>query len=313
MDGQREFSDFLLELYSGVHASDEADFRTRMLSRLSRLIGFDCAVWGGGQAEDRQVTDLAIVEHDPALLMKWQDVADQDGFCDLTLRRMGQACTFDDVEGFRSSMAYHEHWRAYGVNQMMSVIAAEPLDGYVSFLGLCREETPRRFDEDSRALMTLLVPHLSQAWRLRREGELARMSQPGEALALLDGTGRMLASHGPTATLMRAEWRQARVVPLAVMQRAKSTGAWRGNALQFSLSPARGVWLARMCPVSVLNRLSAREQQVAELFASGLSHKEVARSLGTAPGTVRNQIARIYEKLGIAGKAELAQCVALGG
>ena len=44
---------------------------------------------------------------------------------------------------------------------------------------------------------------------------------------------------------------------------------------------------------------------MAELFASGMTNKQVARELGTSPSTVRNQLVRIYEKLGISNKAAL--------
>lgn len=58
-----------------------------------------------------------------------------------------------------------------------------------------------------------------------------------------------------------------------------------------------------------LERLSPREREVARLFGSGLTHKAVARRLGSSPSTVRNQLARVYEKLGVSNKTELAALV----
>ena len=58
-----------------------------------------------------------------------------------------------------------------------------------------------------------------------------------------------------------------------------------------------------------LSGLSPREREIAGLFASGMTNKQVARALGTSPSTVRNQVVRIYEKLGISSKAELATLV----
>ncbi len=51
--------------------------------------------------------------------------------------------------------------------------------------------------------------------------------------------------------------------------------------------------------------LSKREMTVAEHYASGQSHKEIARELGVSPATIRNHIAAIYRKLGINNKAQL--------
>jgi DNA-binding NarL/FixJ family response regulator len=46
---------------------------------------------------------------------------------------------------------------------------------------------------------------------------------------------------------------------------------------------------------------------VAEHYAQGLSHKEVAQLLRVAPNTVRTQLASVYRKLGIGDKATLAR------
>jgi DNA-binding CsgD family transcriptional regulator len=45
----------------------------------------------------------------------------------------------------------------------------------------------------------------------------------------------------------------------------------------------------------------------AEKFAEGMTHTAVAQALGIAPGTVRNHLARVYERLGIHTKTDLVQ------
>lgn len=45
--------------------------------------------------------------------------------------------------------------------------------------------------------------------------------------------------------------------------------------------------------------LTARECEILEVLASGQSVKEMARSLGISPNTVKSHIARVYEKLGV--------------
>jgi DNA-binding CsgD family transcriptional regulator len=53
--------------------------------------------------------------------------------------------------------------------------------------------------------------------------------------------------------------------------------------------------------------LTLRETEVAHLVAEGLSNKEVATRLGTSPDTVRKQTIRIYEKLCVSGRVQLAR------
>lgn len=54
-----------------------------------------------------------------------------------------------------------------------------------------------------------------------------------------------------------------------------------------------------------LANLTAREREVAQLVARGLRNREIATLLGISPHTVHNQLARIYEKTGTAGRVEL--------
>jgi DNA-binding CsgD family transcriptional regulator len=53
--------------------------------------------------------------------------------------------------------------------------------------------------------------------------------------------------------------------------------------------------------------LSASEQRVAELAASGMTNREVAAAMSISPKTVESNLARIYRKLGIRSRAELGQ------
>ena len=52
--------------------------------------------------------------------------------------------------------------------------------------------------------------------------------------------------------------------------------------------------------------LTSREQQVAELVEQGLKNKEIARTLGICPGTVKIHLKHIFEKTGVRGRYGLA-------
>lgn len=52
--------------------------------------------------------------------------------------------------------------------------------------------------------------------------------------------------------------------------------------------------------------LTHREEEVTRLVCRGMPNREIAGLLGTSPHTVRNQLAEIFEKLGVANRAELA-------
>jgi len=53
----------------------------------------------------------------------------------------------------------------------------------------------------------------------------------------------------------------------------------------------------------VLPELTAREKEVFELLARGLSNDEIAARLGVMPKTVRNQVSALFQKLGVSSRA----------
>lgn len=53
-------------------------------------------------------------------------------------------------------------------------------------------------------------------------------------------------------------------------------------------------------------RLTEREEQIAELVATGRTNHEVALALGLGAKTVETHLTRIYRKLGLRSRTELA-------
>jgi two-component system nitrate/nitrite response regulator NarP len=66
---------------------------------------------------------------------------------------------------------------------------------------------------------------------------------------------------------------------------------------------AQAALLSRHC------RLSKREGELVNLVALGLSNKEIAYTLGIAVGTVKVYLSRIFDKLGVSDRYELALLV----
>ena len=64
-----------------------------------------------------------------------------------------------------------------------------------------------------------------------------------------------------------------------------------------------------------LPQLTAREREVVDLIAAGLSNQAIAERLGLAPKTVGNHVSAIFLKLGVSTRAEaivLARDAGLG-
>jgi len=80
---------------------------------------------------------------------------------------------------------------------------------------------------------------------------------------------------------------------------------------------ALGLWAGRRltprAPAAVFQRndaairslgLTPRECEILALLASGQSNKELARTLGVSPNTIKTHVARVYEKLEVERRIE---------
>ena len=56
-------------------------------------------------------------------------------------------------------------------------------------------------------------------------------------------------------------------------------------------------------------RFSPRERQIVTLLANGCSNQEIANRLGLRLQTVKNHLSRIYRKLGVPNRVQLAVLV----
>jgi DNA-binding NarL/FixJ family response regulator len=71
--------------------------------------------------------------------------------------------------------------------------------------------------------------------------------------------------------------------------------------------PRRGA--ATTAVDGALEKLSAREREVAALVAEGRTNREVAAALFLSEKTVENHMARIFGKLGVSSRLQVAQAV----
>lgn len=308
-----DFSEFLLQLYREAREMEPDAFQRSVLERLQGLVPFDFIAWGGGEAAERQVTEVTVLNQDQRVLTEWPEVGPWDRFCDLTLQQMNRTWHFDDIPDYRNTLAYNEHWRNFDISHMMATIMCEPMEGFVSFMGLFHEDIARPFSEEERALIQLLMPHLAEALRVNRQWTVTTAGGSADATAMIDSGGRILASQGAFNELIREEWGQEPDdrVPEVLVEASRRGTAWCGRQIQVHFRAFGHNRLLRVRPLPPLSSLPPRAREVAEMFGAGLSHKEVARRLALSPDTVRKHLAYVYEALGIRSKADLGRLLSL--
>src|SRR5207247_10907725 len=121
----------------------------------------------------------------------------------------------------------------------------------------------------------------------------------------------------PYPTLFRSELARTLLVEGTILRRAKRIGEAR-ERLDGALTRFEGlgaaVWaerarreLARLGGrASQSGRLTKTEEQIADLVASGKSNNDVASTLHVSPKTVEWNLSKIYRKLHVSSRTELA-------
>jgi DNA-binding NarL/FixJ family response regulator len=151
-----------------------------------------------------------------------------------------------------------------------------------------------------RELTDLVEGHMTTA---RADHAAALVSADPTALAAVsqafEAIGAWLAAAEAAATaavaLRRAEEPRKAIA-------AELRAAELARRCQGAITPAlRGIQTQAL--------LSSREIEVATLASSGLANKEIACRLSVSVRTVENHLQRVYEKLGVARRADLAQAL----
>jgi DNA-binding CsgD family transcriptional regulator len=107
---------------------------------------------------------------------------------------------------------------------------------------------------------------------------------------------------------------------LAAEAAADAAVAWRkaGDPRKAAAAERRAHALAARCEgartpalmaITARAVLTARELEIARLAAAGVANKEIAARLYLSLHTVQNKLHSAYEKLGVEGRAELAQAL----
>jgi DNA-binding CsgD family transcriptional regulator len=181
-------------------------------------------------------------------------------------------------------------------------------------LGANQEELPRLLDAIGAALAVYDVEacrgvHVTSRW--------VQLIGPDPERASVEQAAVRLARHlAPRAGALHHQSHEGPPRPNADVRTALGTYVLSGicaAAGLFGARPAVVVSLERNPPgilgdAALRERfgLSRREVEVARLIATGLSNRAVAKRLGLSPHTVRHHGERVFDKLGVRTRADIA-------
>lgn len=319
MDLLETLSHLLLDLYAACDVLPLQDFQREALTLLQAQLPFDSALWAAGTFHPGAgpvISSIYLFNQPQEMLESYERVKGQDLAFMRALAQPGQTLNIalSDVEWNDETMPIRAHAERYGMQNTLTTVTRGPVTDLLGVITIYRMNAARSFSDRERLFQQSVVPHLVKLFDRSRISQLGELLHPGQerrrrAAALIDGKGMLYNTNPNFVQLIQKEWPNWRgpMLPQALTNRIAVDGSnhVRLSEIVVHAAAVNDLWLLHLREIGPCDGLSQREWDVAVAFGNGMSHKEVARHLGIAPGTVRNHLSTIYEKLRISNKAEL--------
>lgn len=299
-----------------AHETDAQGLASWTVAELAKTIGFECAWYGWAQIGQSGVTihANASLNLPPDYYQFWTSMADQDLLAARLLNDPGAIATYDRRSGKQNDGMTTLADR-YGLDKIATVMnhrEGRRASFYLSSYRLGKRS--RGFDLQEQEYLQCAIEQLGHAMKLsslsqdtaREDGAISILVNEN-GIGIL-GLGNLREQLGDFFHEWRGDMLPERLRALIALP-GRHYLPESGLVVTCEKAPGyqnmglRRLTIRRWTPVDFLTE---REREVGRLLANGQSHKDVARLLGVAPNTVRNQTQSIYEKTGVSSRAELA-------
>ena len=190
----------------------------------------------------------------------------------------------------------------------------EQRSGLDHVVSIARRAPDRMFSGRERSLLAAIGPHLFAAWLHARLAGLTAhaLASASQAAALVDRRGLVHGTQGRFFALVRQTWPQwnsgALPGPLIACLERNGEHIVAGVRWTVALAETDDAIRIAATPLSqAAQRLSSRERSVANWILAGATYSVAAERLGISVNTLRNTLVRVYRKLGVRNKLELAR------
>lgn len=298
---------------SGLSVSAE-DFRTWALQQLQAVIPHDGALWGSGVTTRWKFHTVTVIGLPPEFPHVLEATTRINPIIPRILQNLDtpvdMASVLPDDEFFKSEI-YRRAFEPFGITRILSTGHLDRRSGLYSLVTLYRKDRDQPFTEADNARQRRLTFHLfnagSHAFFLHLAKTHAERPR-GAGAAVVDATG---AFHEATVRFLdlldeRFPNRKGDELPLPIPEPGQMLNF---QDLVIRCEPLGDLSLLTVWPAGPLDRLTSREREIVTCVAQGLSFKQAAKKIGVAPSTVANHLYRVYRKLGVYSRTELAALV----
>lgn len=305
---------FIGHLYRSALSVPPESYRAWAMQQWQEVVPFDGAIWASGTVRHwafHTSTTIGLPEEFTPML---EETRDCNPMVPAMLRHLDEPVdmrsVLPDVQFFRSPV-YLRCFKRFGITRILSTGHIDSRSGLFSLLSIYRRDRHRPFSEAECVQQRRASFHLfntaSHAFFLH----LLRSHQerPTESAAAAVDSEGLFHEVQPRFVELLDEFFPERDPAALPFQLPPCGQTQMQKGLCLRAEPLANLRLIYIWPAGPLDRLTARERQIVYAVAHGLSFKQAARRIGIAPSTVANHLYRIYRKLGVASRCELATLV----
>jgi DNA-binding CsgD family transcriptional regulator len=310
----QQFSNLLLNLWRGALEIPSCEFKDWALSEVKTLIPFDTSAWGKG----RWINDLPVVHHihlhnlPNDFIPGWLQIQHEYRLTrDVTLHA-NRTFNVDMAREYKDTDTYNVYCKKYHIEHILGTGCIDPETSLLSMMVFHRSDINQPFTEQERALKELIFPHLLDAAKVNWLTNLpddfsAYQHSRVSRLAACDNTGLLHIAMPSFVEICRKEWPSWKgpFVPEEILE-AMQDQNYTGTSIVINFLTMNELTLLRVRMKVPADKLSSRELEIAKHISGGDDYKTIARNLDISPATVKTHTGKIYLKLGINDKAQLA-------
>jgi len=307
-----ELQTFIADLMRITNRVSTEKFKGAVTRQLQKLIPFDMALWADGYTKTLQLNSVFLYNLPESLMEHWEQVKHQDRLLAGLIASPGVTCDiFDYYSRYERTnlVIYRKHSKLFGIEHAISTALPDPDTGLLEIISLYRRSSEKPFSSAERLVKQFIFPLITNARCQNQIKHLDHLSTDTVFVILCDKRGWIRVADPGFITLLKEQWPKwsGPILPDPILYWMKNRrkNPLKKNTTRYYWEKANDLILLTAIPQGEIVHLTRREYDIATLYASGLTHKQVACKLHISPNTVRRHIESIYKKLNISQKIAL--------
>lgn len=304
----------IARLYRNGLAVPPERFRSWALEQVAEVIPYDGALWGDGTMPKARFHNLTLVGLPPEFARCLESTSAINPLFARVLARLDQPEDMESVmtdAEFHDSAIYRETFGPFGIERILSTGHLDARSGLGSLVTLYRRRSEQHFTGLEKTRQQRITFHLFNAASHSYFLHLMRNTDRsiGRGAAVIDALGLFHEAQPRFHDLLDEVFPnrdRSASLPFAMPEPGQTVTHGKLCVRCETLGELFAITIWKAGP---LDRLTAREREIVMAVSQGLSFKQAARKIGVAPSTVANHLYRVYRKLGVGSRTELAAMV----